>query len=367
MNLIGEHTDYNDGLVCPMAIEPHKLFTFRRRDDRRLRVASSHVPGEVIEFDLSGDVPKGEPKWSNYVRGAAALLKVHLRQFVDPDAELTGIDLFITTTLPVGGGLSSSAALEVGTVSSLLRASGRPKMDAPTVAAICQRAEHEYADVPCGIMDQMIVAGGRIGHAMLLDCRSMQTRMVPVDSADVVVVVVNSMVRHELSGGEYAERRRQCEAAVDYFHSKVPTVTALRDVTVQQVIDAEGDLPDVTFRRARHVVTEIDRAARFADLMGKTDYAGAGELMVDSHISLSDDYQVSVPELDFLAFEATRIDGCYGSRMTGGGFGGCTVSLVTPNAAPGFVEAIRAAYHDRYGVTPDAFTTTATDGAAVVG
>ena len=252
-------------------------------------------------------------------------------------------------------------------MSALLRASGRPKMDAATVAAICQRAEHEYADVPCGIMDQMVVAGGRAGHAMLLDCRSMETRMVPVDSADVVVVVVNSMVKHELSGGEYAERRRQCGEAVEYFRSKVPTIASLRDVTIEMVNDAEGDLPDVIYRRAKHVVTEIDRTARFADAMGKTDYATAGDLMVDSHISLSDDYQVSVPELDFLAFEATRVDGCYGSRMTGGGFGGCTVSLVKPNAAAAFVESIRAAYHDRYGVTPDAFTTTATDGAAVVG
>ena len=358
VNLIGEHTDYNDGFVCPMAIGPHILLLCRRRPDRTLRLASSMFEAPPVEVNLDEVIARGTPSWTNYVRGPAALLKA---QGVEPAA----MDVLFVNTLPPGGGLSSSAAMEVGTAVALLHLAGS-HMDKAAIAKLAQRAEHEFAGVPCGIMDQMVVASGVAGHAMLLDCRSLETRNVPVDPADVRVVVVNSMVKHELTGGEYAERRRQCEEGVKYFHGLDPSVTALRDVSLEQVEAAEDALDPLVFRRCRHVVTETARTQRFADLMATRDYAAAGDLMIESHISMSDDFQITTPELDFLAHAATNLQGCYGSRMTGGGFGGCTVSLVKPEAAEDFVKQLQAAYRDRYDLNPEAFATAATDGAAVV-
>ena len=205
-------------------------------------------------------------------------------------------------------------------------------MDSQHLALLSQKAEHEFAGVPCGIMDQTIVAGGRAGTAMLLDCRDLSKRYVPIDPAKLRVVIVNSMVKHELAGGEYAERRHQCEAAVAYFQKAHPDVKALRDVTLAQVTAAEDELDELTFRRARHVVGEIARAAEAADQLEAGNYSRVGQLMVQSHDSLRDDYEVSTPELDFLVHQAMTVSGVYGARMTGGGFGGCIVALVRPEA-----------------------------------
>ena len=358
VNLIGEHTDYNDGFVCPMAIEPHILLLCRRRDDQTLRLASKMFDEPPVEVNLAEVIARGTPSWTNYVRGPAAMLKQH-------GVPLTGMDVLFINTLPVGGGLSSSAAMEVGTAVAFLHFAGEA-MGPAAVAKLAQRAEHEFAGVPCGIMDQTIVAAGVAGHAMLLDCRSGETRNVPVDPADVRVVVVNSMVKHELTGGEYAERRRQCEEGVKYFHGVDSSVTALRDVALDQLEAAEDALDPVVYRRCRHIVTETPRTERFADLMAGRDYAAAGDLMIESHISMSDDFQITTPELDFLAHAATNLEGCYGSRMTGGGFGGCTVSLVRPEASEVFVRQLQAAYRERYDLVPEAFATAATAGAAVV-
>ncbi len=359
VNLIGEHTDYNDGFVCPMAIEPHILLLCRPRPDRTLRLASAMFKVPPVEVDLDAGLARGTPAWTNYVRGPAALLRA---RGIEPAA----MDLLFVNTLPPGGGLSSSAAMEVGTAVAMLHLAGAT-MEKSDVARLAQTAEHEFAGVPCGIMDQMVVAAGVAGHAMLLDCRTLEVRDVPVDAADVRVVVVNSMVKHELTGGEYAARRRQCEEGVAYFHGLDPSVKALRDVSLEQLEAAEDALDTVVYRRCRHVVTETPRTERFADLMAARDYAAAGDLMIESHISMSDDFQITTPELDFLAHAATNLEGCYGSRMTGGGFGGCTVSLVRPEAAEGFVKQLQAAYRERYDLNPEAFATAATAGAAVVG
>jgi galactokinase len=358
VNLIGEHTDYNDGFVFPMAIEPEFQIACRARNDGVVKLASTSFPGQFGEFSLKGAITRGEPKWSNYSRGVAHFLK-------EAGVPLVGMDALITNTLPVGGGLSSSAALEVGTATALLYLS-QQKLDPQKIALICQQAEHKFALVPCGIMDQTIVAAGKKDHALLLDCRDLSKQYIPIDARDVRVVIVNSMVKHELSGGEYAERRKQCEEATAYFHKQDAKVKALRDVTIDQVNAAKGKLPNVVFRRARHVVGENERTTAAAKLLTQRRYEEAGKLMVESHNSLRDDYEVSVPELDYLVEESMKITGVYGARMTGGGFGGCIVALVQPSAVDSLRDHLLEAYPKKYKHLPGIFVTTATEGACVL-
>src|SRR5688500_11320412 len=238
VNLIGEHTDYNDGFVFPMAIEPEVRIVCRSRNDGLVRLASTAFPGEDVEFSVQKKIQRNpQGAWDNYSRGVAA-------EMLAAGIPLVGMDALISNTLPVGGGLSSSAAVEVATARSLLLLSG-VEMDPSRLALLAQKAEHEYAGVPVGIMDQTIVAGGKAGHAMLLDCRDGSKQFIPLDGREVQVVVVNSMVKHELTGGEYAERRRQCEAGVAFFRRQNPEIRALRDVAITQVAAAEGKLDDV--------------------------------------------------------------------------------------------------------------------------
>jgi galactokinase len=358
VNLIGEHTDYNDGFVLPMAIEPEVRIACRARNDGLIRLASSVFPGQIVEFSVQKKIEKGEPKWANFSRGIAAEL---LRAGIP----LAGMDALMTNTLPVGGGLSSSAAIEIGTGRALL-AMVEQQLDGDRLALLAQRAEHEFAGVPVGIMDQMIVSTGKTGNAMLLDCRSLAKRFVPLDANELRVVIVNSMVKHELSGGEYAERRSQCEEGVEFFHVQNETVKALRDVTPGLVEEAKNALPEVVYRRCRHVVTENARALEAADLLEKRYYEQAGKLMCQSHISLRDDYEVSTPELDFLADEAMKSKGVYGARMTGGGFGGCIVALAQPRHVETLIANLTRSFSAKFGMEPAAFVTTATAGAGIV-
>jgi galactokinase len=358
VNLIGEHTDYNDGFVLPMAIEPEVRIACRRRSDGLVRIASTAFAGQMVEFSLQRKIERQEPGWGNYMRGTAA-------EMIAVGIPLVGMDALYSNTLPVGGGLSSSAAIEVGTAHALLSLAGE-EVDAGRIALLCQKAEHEYALVPCGIMDQTIVASGKAGHAMLLDCRDLSRKFVPIDAHDLRVVIVNSMVHHELSGGEYAKRREQCEQGVAYFRRNNPAVRALRDVTLEQVEAAQSTLPDVVFRRCRHVVTEIARTTDAAGKLTEKYYDEVGELMLQSHRSLRDDYQVSVPELDFLAEQAMKVKGVYGARMTGGGFGGCIVALSQPRAVDPLIEHLDGVYQKQFGKRPASYVTTATAGAGQV-
>ena len=359
VNLIGEHTDYNDGFVFPMAIEPHVLIVCRVRDDAQVRLATAMFPDDLAEFSLRTPIVKGSPKWANYSKGMAAML------VGDGRTDLAGMDALLTNTLPVGGGLSSSAALEVGTGRALLGLSGQ-EMDSQALALLGQQAEHKFADTPCGIMDQTIVAGGRAGTAMLLDCRDLSKRFIPIDPEALRVVIVNSMVKHELSGGEYAERRHQCEAGVAFFQKTDPHVKALRDVTMDRVEQAKGELDEMTFRRCRHVVTEIARTVDAADALVARDYDRVGRLMVESHNSLRDDYEVSTKELDYLVEQSLTVPGVYGARMTGGGFGGCIVALVKPEAVDAISAKLNDVYPARFGLRPETFVTVATDGAKLI-
>jgi galactokinase len=353
VNLIGEHTDYSDGFVCPMAIEPGIYFVATKREDEQVCVRSGLFPDMPVEFGITDDLAPGEPKWGNYVKGMTHFLKVG-------GVPLVGMDALVLNILPPGGGLSSSAAMEVGTATALLKLAGQ-ELDADRLALLAQQAEQQFAGVPCGIMDQMIVAAGHAGHAMLLDCRDLSKQFVPIDPAAVSVIVINSMTEHELSGGEYAERRKQCEAGAAHFG-----VEKLRDVTPQQVDAAVGDLDPTVFKRCRHVTTENARCQAFAEKLAAGDYASAGELMAASHASLSGDFEVSTPELDWLAAEAVKHEGVHGSRMTGGGFGGCTVTLATPEKAEQVLQAVTGAYEQHTGKKPEAFLTAAAAGAEVV-
>jgi len=360
VNLIGEHTDYNDGLVLPMAIEPTVMIACRVREDSSVRLASTAFPEDVVAFSLDSAIVPGEPKWANYGRGVAAELK-------GAGIPLVGMDALLDNTLPLGGGLSSSAAIEIGTGLAMLTLAGT-EMDADRLALICQKAEHEFAKVPCGIMDQTIVASGRPGHAMLFDCRSGAKSFVKLEPGDLRVVIANTMVHHELGSSEYGKRRAQCEEGVAYFKKAHPGVSikALRDVTVKMIADAAGSLDEIILKRCRHVVTEIARALEAASALTKANYERAGELMRESHASLRDDYEVSCPELDFLAAEAGKMRGVYGARMTGGGFGGCIVALAQPRAVEPLTEHLVRMYQEKFGITPNVFATTATAGASVI-
>lgn len=359
VNLIGEHTDYNAGFVLPMAIERRTLILADRRADRTGRVVSTAVPEEAT-FDVNTPLAPGQPAWANYVRGVVA---GYLEQGIDPG----GFDALIDSNVPTGGGLSSSAALEVATATLIEAMAGR-SLEPTARALLCQRAEHEFAGMPCGIMDQFISALAQPGHALLIDCRSHETRPVPMHDPNVAVLVVNTNVAHELVEGAYAERRAQCERAAAALG-----VEALRDATMSDLErrggDVGGDLDGQSYHRARHVISENERTMRCAEALATGDWPEAGRLMLASHASLRDDFEVSCPELDLLvelASEHITSGEVFGTRMTGGGFGGCTVTLLRAEAAPSVAEDVTRRYHEKTGIIAGAFTTRPAGGAGTV-
>jgi galactokinase len=356
VNLIGEHTDYNDGFVMPMAIQMQTLIVADRAAGSQVTLVSDAAPNadqREARFSADAALGPGAPAWSNYVKG---VVKAGIDQGLNPG----GFDAVIDSTVPVGGGLSSSAALEVSTATLVEALSGR-SLDPVAKALLCQWAEHHFAKVPCGIMDQFISVMGQAGHAMLLDCRAMKPRMVPLRDPAVSVLIINSHVEHELAGGEYAKRRAQCATAAGALGVK-----ALRDANPVLLQQHRDRLDDVTFRRARHVISENDRAVRFADLLSAGDWRAAGELMKQSHESLRRDYEVSCEELDLLvdlACDAARRDDVFGSRMTGGGFGGCTVTLLRSASVERVSRDITDAYRQRTGITASVYVTQPAQGA----
>ncbi|MGC8551609.1 MAG: galactokinase [Phycisphaerae bacterium] len=358
VNLIGEHTDYNDGFVFPMAIERDTALVFRRRKDQLVRMVSASQPGEPAEFSFSHEVSKGPPLWSLYARGVTEALR-HKKLIT------TGIDALVATNVPLGGGLSSSASFEVATALALLTAS-HATMDRIDMALACQWAEHHYPGMPCGIMDQFISALAQRGHAMLLDCRDRSYKQVPLNDPAVRVAVVNSNVKHELVGGEYKLRRQQCETAVAALAQKQPGVKALRDATMPMLDQAKPAMDSVVYRRARHVIGENQRALGFAAALEARDYSACGRLLYASHVSLRDDYQVSCPELDTLVELARSVDGVFGARMTGGGFGGCIVVLLQQQAFEPLSNLLHIEYPKRYQKQPAMFGTLPGAGARVV-
>jgi galactokinase len=360
VNLIGEHTDYNDGFVLPIAMS------------QSLHVRAASTGGGEIEvrstgFDQPARFPVADPGppdvpdlpgWSNYTRGVAALLT---RRGV----QLPAARLLIHSEVPIGGGVSSSAALETGSALALLTLAGQV-MDPVELALLCQQAEHQYAHSPCGIMDQFICGLGREFYALLLDCRTREFEQIPVPFDNAVLLVMNTQVKHEIGGGEYGIRRRQCEQAVEVLKKRYPQVHSLRDVKPTMLFAQRQALDPFIFRRAQHVVTEIQRTTEAADALRHGRLADFGGLMFDSHVSLKEDYEVSCEELDALVDIARGSAGVYGARMTGGGFGGCAIALVEAGAEEGLRTAVRSEYDTRFEKPALVYATVASDGARVM-
>lgn len=358
VNLIGEHTDYNGGFVLPMAIERECAIAAAPRDDRRIRAVSLNLESEG-EFDLDAPAELKKGFWLNYIEGMARILER------SDGARISGADLLIYSTVPTGAGLSSSAALETVTGLALSEISGQT-IDRQTIALAGQQTEHEFVGAKVGIMDQFVSAHARRGHALLLDCRSLEYENVPLDTKDTALVVVDTRVKHDLATSEYNTRRAECESGVAILKEFLPEITQLRDVSVAEFEKYAGVLPDVIRRRCRHVVTENERTLQAAEYLKKNDLEGFGKLMWKSHASLRDDYEVSCRELDLLVEIAQTQASVLGARMTGGGFGGSTVNLVRRADLQNFTETIVADYAGQIGHEPTALISDAAGGASEV-
>ncbi len=351
VNLIGEHTDYNLGFVLPVALDLATTVAMAPSRDGMVRVYSQQRQ-EMRQFkveDLATLSPAHD--WSDYPVGVA-------RELIVAGFPIQPSNLLIVSTVPEGSGLSSSAALEVSSALAFLHGRALNPME---LALLCQRAERNFVGMPCGIMDQYISVFGRKGCAVEIDCRSLGHRLVALPDG-IAFVAVNTMVKHALASSAYRERVAECAAAVEGLRQQFPSVESLRDASPEQL--AGVTLPDVVARRARHVVTEDIRVGRFVEASAAGEPRQMGQLMLESHASLRDNYQVSCDELDFLVDAAMKIDGVYGSRMTGGGFGGCTVTLLRADAAAQFEERITAAYEAGFDVTPSVYACRPSDGAA---
>ncbi len=336
VNLIGEHTDYNDGFVLPMALDRFLVIAGDKNAGREV-VLHSNTNGETATFSVRGRVVRGEPAWSNYVRGVVA-------GFQDRGARVPGFDAVIESSLPYGGGVASSAALEVA-VATLLEKMSDCARSGVDKALLCQKAEHEFPGVPCGIMDQFTSVLAEENHALLLDCRARTFTRVRMADPSVTVLVINTNVRHKLADGEYARRRAQCETA-----ARLLGVSALRDASMTMLNKAQKKLDPLVFRRARHVITENERTIRAAQALQNGDWANMGALMYASHASLRNDYEVSCPELDAVVDIARQLppaEGVIGCRMTGAGFGGCAVCLVRTSAVHHLTRFFEEGYERR--------------------
>ena len=355
VNLIGEHTDYNDGFVLPMAIDRETVVAGIGREDSRVRVHALDV-NEAAEFDLNA--PAGEKRrgtWLDYVEGMARILQ-------EQGKRLRGAGLAIHSDVPVGAGLSSSAALEVSVGLALLSLSNL-KVDLSALAVAAQRAEQIYAGIKCGIMDQLIAALGRRGSALLLDCRSLEMEHIPLKTTELAIVICDTRVKHELAASAYNTRRAECERGVELLRERLPGIRALRDVSPEDFARVEDSLPEPIRRRCRHVVTENERTLSAAKALRANDFEAMGRLMYLSHKSLRDDFEVSCAELDLLVEIASSLEGVAGARMTGGGFGGCTVNLVRRRALAEFQRTMADGYRARFSIEPAIYTAEASDGA----
>jgi len=354
VNLVGDHTDYTGGLVLPIAIDKATHVLAAPSDEPRIRC---HARLYDDTFDIPIDITTcGElSQWQRYVAGVAIVLR-------SQGVPLRGADLWIGGNLPAGAGLGSSAALEVGVALALLTISDAT-MPPETLAQLCKQAENEHADAPCGIMDQMICLCAKANHAMRLDCTSLAHQAVPINSPDVAFVVIDSGVRHSIAAGGYAERRRECERALETIARHRHGISSLAELNVADLPECATQLDDVLFHRVSHVVTENERVRTASDALEAGDAAGVGALMVESHASLRDEYEVSCTELDEIVDLAMSVPGVYGARMTGGGFGGCAIALVREEAVDDLL--VRCASVRPGGVRPNAFVARAVDGVQV--
>jgi galactokinase len=381
VNLIGEHTDYNDGFVMPAAIGFNTQVAVGPRSDRKLVIYSENY-SEQVEFDLDHLPVARSGHWSDYVIGVVKIL-------AQSGKALGGADMLVDGNVPQGAGLSSSASIEVAVGYAFLDFAGRPenrnpidgntlcetkiggntpgekKIDRTQLALLCQRAENEFVGARCGIMDQFIASHGKRGHALLLDCRSLEHRLLPLPD-DVSLAICNTMVKHSHAGGEYNQRRAECEVGVRSLSKYLPKVQALRDVTSEDLEAYGNELPDVVLRRCRHVISENARVLQAAAALELGDLQAFGNLMLESHRSLRDDFEVSCYELDLMVDLAEKVEGVYGTRMTGGGFGGCTIALVRSDSVEAFQRVVGGGYERATGRKPEIYLCSAADGVSQV-
>jgi galactokinase len=351
VNLIGEHTDYNDGFVLPMAIDRAIWLAFRPRDDSTVRLFSSDFGTDSV-FDLHSLTPgKG---WVEYAKGIAHELQ-------QAGYNLRGFDAAITGDVPRGAGLSSSAALELA-IARAFAAVSNIEWDAPKMARLAQKAENEWVGVNCGIMDQMASAASREGHALFLDCRSLEIQHIPLPKV-AAIVILDTSTRRGLVDSAYNERRSQCEEAAHWFGVK-----ALRDVSLEEFgkRNTESGLSEIAWKRARHIVTENARVLEAVEAMKSGDAKRIGKLFYASHVSLREDFEVTNDALDIMVACAQEQDGCYGARMTGAGFGGCAVALIEEEKAGAFVNAVGSAYRHRSGNEAGIYVCKASEGASLI-
>jgi galactokinase len=353
VNLIGEHTDYNDGFVMPAAIDLSVFVRIWPREGRKLEIRSEHFDDQ-IEFDLDNPYPAPRRHWSDYAIGVAVTLE-------RAGYRLRGAHLQIRGEVPVGSGLSSSAAVEVATACALV-ANSNLTVERRELALLCQKAENEFVGARVGVMDQFTSLFGQAQRALLLDCRSLEFKLLPLPDT-VNLVICNTMVKHALASSAYNERREQCEAGVRHLAQYLPNVKALRDVTIEQLKQFGRDLPEVVYRRCRHVITENARVLAAAEALEQHDLHRFGELMAQSHNSLRDDYEVSSRELDLMVELARKEKGVYGARITGGGFGGSTVNLVDTRAVEEFKQTVPKEYYRISGLKPEVYVCEASNGA----
>jgi galactokinase len=345
VNLIGEHTDYNDGFVMPAAIDFWTWVAVSAADDRTVSVFSENFD-ENFSFDLDDQSPQPKGDWTDYVRGVALKLE-------QAGYRLSPAKLRIRGDVPIGAGLSSSAAIEVATGYALLRHSDFP-VNLLELAKICQQAENEFVGMRCGIMDQFIACHGREGKALMLDCRSLESEILPLPE-DVRLVICNTMVKHQLASTEYNARREECQEGVSEIAQQISGVLALRDVTLRDLEQHGRDLANMVYRRCHHVISENERVLEAKTALERRDLAAFGQLMNESHESLRDDYEVSCPELDLMVELARKIPGIFGARMTGGGFGGCTINLVRAEACENFRASVARHYQVTTGIVPEIY------------
>jgi len=355
VNLIGEHTDYNEGFVLPVAIDRAAYVAARPRSDRRLRLYAVQLE-EHAELEIDQLQPGKVKGWSAYIAGMADFLQ-------RAGYTITGADMVIDGDVPQGAGLSSSAALEVATGATLVALGGQ-ELDRVQLARVGQQTEHQYINVKSGIMDQLISALGQQHHALLIDCRDYSTQPIPLRS-DVQIVVCNSRVKRELAQSGYNQRRAECDDAVRLLREVMPQINTLRDVTPEQLTQHADRLPAVVLRRARHIVTENARVLESAQALRRGDIQHFGALMQEAHVSYRDDFEASVREIEVLVKAAQALPGVYGSRLTGGGWGGCTVSLVDSGAVDRFCSSVAEVYEHEVGYRPDIYACIAADGVEV--
>lgn len=358
VNLIGEHTDYNDGFVLPMAIEKEIVMLGQLRNDRKVRVFDFGYNTE-IDFSLDKLIPLRKNTWANYLMGVVD--EIQKAGYV-----LQGANLIFRSNIPRKAGLSSSAALEVVTALTMAKLNSSD-IKPLEMAYLCRRAENNFVGVACGIMDQYISCLGQKNHALFIDCRSNNYEPIPFKDHNYQIVICNSKIQRSLVSSEYNKRREECRIAVELFNHKLTSeIQALRDVTIDEYKKYQGQLPETIARRARHVISENYRVQTGVQTLRGGNFSAFGQLMIESHYSLKNDYEVSCAELDLLVDLALKQEGVLGARMTGAGFGGCTVNLLKRDYIDAFKKSVKNEYKKITGINPDIYVTRPAEGAKVI-